>query len=151
MKLSNSKEASAGVTLLELLMVVAIVGILAAVGYPSYTQYIVRSNRAVAKSVLLQVAERQEQFFADRKTYAATLTDLGYATNPINIDNKGAEINGSSKDRIYAVRLSDLSATTFTVNAAPLLRQAAQDTDCQTMQLTHTGVRTQTGAGTNCW
>ncbi len=53
--------------------------------------------------------------------------------------------------RIYLVDLSNTSATTFTIDAAPDLVQAAQDTICGTLSLTHTGQRSQTGAGTRCW
>ena len=141
----------AGVTLLELLVVVTIVSILAAVGYPSYLQYIVKSNRAIAKAALLQVADRQEQFFADNKRYAADLTGLRYPTNGFMVNNDGGFVAATAPDRLYAISLTNTSATTFTVNAAPQLQQATGDALCGTLTLTHTGVRAQTGSSTECW
>lgn len=142
--------AAAGVTLLELMIVVAIVGILAAIAYPSYTQYVLRTNRAVAKSALLQAADRQEQFFADNKRYASDMTQLGYPTNGFMINDEGAVVAGGDGKRIYGLSLANTTATTFTVRAAPQLRQT-DDSQCLTMTLTHTGARGQTGAGENCW
>jgi type IV pilus assembly protein PilE len=141
----------AGVTLLELLVTVGIVGILAAVAYPSYLQYVIRSNRSIAKSALLQVADRQEQFFADNKRYAADLTQLRYPANGFMVNNDGTPVAAAAADRLYAISLTNTSATTFTVNAAPQLQQATKDTLCQTLTLTHTGRRGQTGASTDCW
>lgn len=147
----RSKARLAGVSLLELMVVVAIVGILGAIAYPSYVQYITRANRSAAKSTLLQVADRQEQYFADNKRYAADLTQLGYATNGFMIDDQRAVVAAADGDRIYAISLTDTSATTYTANAAPQLSQAARDGRCQTLTLTHAGQRGQTGASDECW
>lgn len=141
----------AGVTLIELLVVVAIVALLSTIAYPSYIQYVTRTNRSAAKSMLMQIADRQEQFFADNKRYANDLTDLGYGANGFPIDAQGRPLAGGDADRIYQIALSNLSATTFTVNAAPQLHQASRDTACQTLTLTQAGTKGQTGSGNNCW
>ena len=140
-----------GFTLIELLVVVAIVGVLAAIAYPSYSQYVTRTNRSAAQSMLLQIADRQEQFFSDNKSYAATLTALGYPADAIGVNDEGAAVPAASADRLYAIRLSNTTAMTFTVNATPQLSQAARDGGCQTLTLTHTGLRGQTGPGNDCW
>ncbi|HEX4881924.1 MAG TPA: type IV pilin protein, partial [Porticoccaceae bacterium] len=77
MKIRTSDRQS-GVTLLEMLIVVVIVSILAAVAYPAYQDYVVRSNRAVGAGSLLEVAARQEQYFANNAGYASTTALLGY-------------------------------------------------------------------------
>ncbi len=67
-----------GFSLIELLIVVAIIGIIAAIAYPSYQNYLTRAARAEASAKLLEVMERQEQYYRRELKYTATLTDLGY-------------------------------------------------------------------------
>jgi type IV pilus assembly protein PilE len=65
---SNHKPQS-GFTLVELMVTVAIIGVLAAIGYPSYTRYIVKANRSAAQSFMLTVASQEERFLLDARTY----------------------------------------------------------------------------------
>ncbi|TFG85920.1 MAG: prepilin-type N-terminal cleavage/methylation domain-containing protein, partial [Chromatiales bacterium] len=67
-------DQARGFTLIEMMIVVAIIAILAAIVYPSYIRYVVRSNQQAARSMLYAVADRQEQFFLDNKSYAADLS-----------------------------------------------------------------------------
>lgn len=69
-----------GFTLIELMVVVAIVAILAAVAYPSYTDHVRRGNRVSAQAFLQDVAQRQQQYFAQRRSFAASLSDLAVST-----------------------------------------------------------------------
>src|SRR4030095_3117687 len=62
-----------GFTLIEVVIVMAIVAILTAIALPNYSEYIVRSNRSTAQSFLTDAASRQAQFFLDRRTYATTV------------------------------------------------------------------------------
>jgi type IV pilus assembly protein PilE len=151
MTAARSHSRMAGVTLLELLVTVAIIGILGAIAYPSYTNYVMRTNRVVGKSLLLQVADRQEQFFADNKRYTTDLTQLGYNANGFMVDDQGAYVADADANRLYRISLTNATATTFTANAAPQLNQATRDTNCQTLTLTHRGLKGQTGASTDCW
>jgi type IV pilus assembly protein PilE len=70
---------SKGFTLMELMIVIAIIGILAAIALPSYNSYIIRANRAAAKAFMLDLAARQKQYFLDVRSYAADLTALNVA------------------------------------------------------------------------
>jgi type IV pilus assembly protein PilE len=140
-----------GFSLLELMVVVAILAVIASIAYPSYLGFVTRTNRTAAKSALVLIADRQQQFFAQNKRYAATLTALGYADDTIMIDAKGDYVPDASDDRVYRVELTNTAPMTFTVNATPQLRQAGHDTDCGSMTLTHTGIKGQSGTATNCW
>ena len=140
-----------GATLLELMVVVAIITIIASIGYPSYTGYITRANRTAAKSILLQVADRQEQFFANNKRYANDLSDLGYGANGFMINDQGAITAAGAGDRIYRVQINAVTPVTYTIAAVPQLRQAGHDTQCLTLTLTNAGQRGQTGPSTECW
>ena len=61
-----------GFTLIELMIAVAIVGIIAAVAVPNYTEYVKRASRAEAAAALLDTANKQEQFFVDNREYTET-------------------------------------------------------------------------------
>ncbi|HET9384888.1 MAG TPA: type IV pilin protein [Gemmatimonadales bacterium] len=84
---------ASGFTLIELMIVVAIVGIVAMIAIPSYDKYVIRSKRAVAKQFMLAVASKQEQVLLDARQYA---TVIGSDTDPstINLDlTPPAELN----------------------------------------------------------
>lgn len=140
-----------GVTLMELLIVVAIISILSAVAYPSYTRYVVNTKRTAATSALLQIADRQQQFFMDNKRFAADLTDLGYDANPYVIADDGTSKAAGDGDAVYSISLSNVAATTYTATAAPLHGQLARDTDCGSLTLNQAGVKGKSGASSDCW
>lgn len=68
-----------GFTLIELMITVAIVAILASIAYPSYTQYVIRGHRAAAQTEMMDIANRQQQFFLANRQYATTLGALSYS------------------------------------------------------------------------
>lgn len=76
-----------GFTLIELMVVVAIVAILAAIGYPSYRDYMIRSHRSAAQGFMLKIASREEQYLLDARTYANSLATLGL-TQPVETTGK---------------------------------------------------------------
>lgn len=65
-----------GFTLIELMIAVAIVGVLTAIAYPSYQNYLVKGSRANAKAFLMDISTRQQQFLLDNRAYAGTIGEL---------------------------------------------------------------------------
>ena len=151
MKNFGRYDRQAGVTLIELMIVIVISAIIASAAYPLYTQYIVRAKRSVGTTMLLQVADRQQQYFMDHKRYASSLESLGFTSNPFMMNDQGALVVDSDPNRIYGISLSDTTATTFTATAEPQENQADKDTKCASLTLTHTGEKGQSGSGTKCW
>ena len=76
------KRRANGFTLIELMIIVAVVAILAAFAFPSYAQYMMRMHRTQAQSYLMQVAQRQQQYFLDNRAFATSTTMLGLAAVP---------------------------------------------------------------------
>ncbi len=140
-----------GFSLIELMVVVAIIGILAAVAFPAYTNYSTKTKRALAKSQLNQIASKQEMFFADNKRYADDLAELGYASAAMTINTSSAFVASSANDALYTLSITDSGTRIFTVSATPLGVQADNDTKCGTMTLNQAGTRGTSGGGADCW
>ena len=151
MKNLGQYDRQAGVTLIELMIVIVIIAIIASAAYPLYTQYVVRAKRSVGSTMLLQVADRQQQYFMDHKRYASSLESLGFTSNPFMMNDQGALVADSDPNRIYGISLSDTTATTYTATAEPQENQAEKDTQCASLTLTHAGEKGQSGSGTKCW
>jgi type IV pilus assembly protein PilE len=140
-----------GVTLIELMIVIVILAVIASFAYPSYMNYVVDTKRTAAASILLQVADRQQQFFMDNKRFANDLTNLGFANNPLVIADDGRTMaNAADSASTYSVALTNVTATTYTITAAPLNSQAARDTECGSLTLNQTLTKGSDG-GSNCW
>ncbi len=77
----RARADQAGFSLTELMIVIVIVGVLAAIGMPAYNDYARAAKRADATQALTQMAQLQERFFTDNNTYAVNATQLGFASN----------------------------------------------------------------------
>jgi type IV pilus assembly protein PilE len=147
----KSMHSQRGVTLIELVVVMIIVGILAAVAIPSYRNYVLRSQRSDAKDALLALATAQEKHYLQCNTYA---TAIAGATNCAAGELQGVD---ESKNDWYALAIDAANATNFTVSAvADVDGNQFQDTECRTFRVTGLGARTAFDAGgadntAECW
>ncbi|MGB0449943.1 MAG: type IV pilin protein [Porticoccaceae bacterium] len=128
-----SQPKAAGFSLLELMIVIVIVAILAAVAYPSYQQHIVRTKRAAAQQYLLEVSSLQHQFILDNHSYATTLSALGTSPATAVGDNYTVTITGVN---------NTASPPTFTLQAAPKSGTTQQGSD--TLTVNHLGQKNAT-------
>lgn len=148
----NSRQS--GFTLIEIMIVVVIIGILAAFAYPNYQEYVLRSHRVDARNMLQEAAQRMEQNYAANHTYAADGSDKA-------IDNARLVTWGVSQSPATGTVRYQLSfsvapnATGYTLQAVPTGPQARDR--CGTFTLASTNVKTANNQGPRarisreCW
>jgi len=139
---------SKGMTLIELMITVAVVGILATIAYPSYQNQVRRSNRADAITALTAMANAQERFYLANNTYADTTPPLGF---PAPVPPAGNSQRGFYTLAVPAqvppgVPVNFLIAFTVTATAVAGGPQAG-DTGCTPLTLNSTGIKTPAA----CW
>lgn len=153
-----------GFTLVELMIVVAVIAILAAIAVPNYRDYVMRSYRTSVKATMSNILSMQEQYFLDRKRYATALSDLGFPADTLFIDPEGNAAAAAESDSTYKLTLKNYTAATiancsmsgsasnlsYTVVAVPYGGQT-EDTGCATMCQANNGQRGSSGTATTCW
>jgi len=130
----SSRRRSSGFTLIELVIVLAVVAILAAVALPAYQDQVRASRRTEARETMMSIQAAQERWRSSNTTYAETLAALG---QPAATEN-------------YTYELSGNSATGYTLVATAREKQAG-DTVCATIELEVVGAETTHGPADACW
>lgn len=136
-------RAQCGFTLIELMIIVAIIGILAAIAYPSYQDYVVRSYRANAKACMMEHSQFMERVYT---------TALSYGSDADPQPALGCRTESNLNTR-YTITVGGRAQGTYTVTATPIGPQLANDTRCGTLTVNQAGTRTEGGTGTvaDCW
>lgn len=132
---------AAGFTLIELMITLLVIGILSAIAYPIYEHQMIESRRTEARSALLELAAREERYYATQNAYTTDAASLGYTGSwPITIGS----------DNWYQMQQPVLSTNPpgFTLTAVPAPGSVQQqDTTCATLSVDSAGVESSTNSG----
>ncbi|MFC3908441.1 type IV pilin protein [Legionella dresdenensis] len=140
-----------GFTLVELLVAMVIFGILIAIAYPSYLEYITRARRSDGQSALLDLAGRMERYYSEHNTYVGATMGTGGASDIV--------ASNLSPEGWYQLAIT-ATAAGYTLEARPRNQQSENDTRCQTLTLNNLGVKgiaagpsglAPSGPVTRCW
>jgi len=129
-----------GFTLIELLIVVTVIGILTAIAYPSYTNYVTRGKRSEGRAALLDAAAKLERFYSDRSRYATADNTFPTLTN----------FSATTETGKYTLTIATSGTyQTYTLTATPTYL----DPDCANLTYTQAGTKGISGTGTvaECW
>ena len=128
-----------GVTLIELMIVVVVVSILAAIAFPNYQEFTARAKRNEARAALLQLATNQERFYLNNNTFTQDMTALGFSATPVWTTDSG----------YYTVQVTAADATNFSATAT-YQHGGSEAGKCLTFTVDGRGLQTS-APDTNCW
>ena len=135
-----------GFSLIELLVVVSIIGVLASIAIPQYTEFVAKGRRALAKTTLQQQVQFMERYYTQNGRYTTDVAGTTFVTL-----TPSSEVTDFYT---FSFVSASTNAQAFVIQAAP---QGAQANDrCGTMSISHTGIKSISGAAsgvtvTQCW
>jgi len=152
-----NKKYTEGFTLVEIMIVVAILGMIVAVAMPSYTEYVKKTKRTDAKVELMRIAQLQESYFVQNLSYAKDLTTgsggLGLGASVLSEqDEYLITISAKDSGNGGCTGLSADSCASYTLTATAQGGQAYDK--CKNFTLTNTGVKGRSGTAETvkkCW
>jgi type IV pilus assembly protein PilE len=129
-----------GITLIELMIVIVVIGIMAAIAYPNYREFVARANRNEAKAALLRIATNQERFYLQNNSYTCDMTRLGFpVANTFVTDSQ-----------TYTVDVTACDSNNFTAQAVYNIPGDPEAGKCGTFLIDGRNVK-QSLPDTNCW
>lgn len=141
-----------GFTLIELMITVVIASVLMSIAFPLYQHQMRESRRTDARSALLDLASREERFYAINSTYSTTATDVGYPSWPETVGSGYYQISTPT-----VVAATATAPAKFSVTATPIAGKGQdQDSDCASFTVNSAGQDTSTNSATAdssaiCW
>lgn len=150
---SVGSRRAQGFTLLELMIVVAVVAILAAVAYPSYRDSVLKGRRAEARTALAELLQQQERFMTQNNTYKTFVS-----TDSVPFRTYAGDNASNSSYKLSATTCDASGSTTPTIKECVKVVATPNQSDpvVGTLALTSTGVKTCTGTASStnfklCW
>ena len=141
----TAKQHSRGFTLIELMIVVAIIAILAAIAYPSYQNHVIKTRRGAAAACALEAAQFMERFYTTNLRYDQNRGGVAVALPDLACETEIGDF--------YDIALKAVDKRSYVIEAAPKGAQATKDTKCGTLSINQVGAKTVSGTGNvaDCW